>query len=307
MDISIIIDQLITLFILIGLGYFLRKVELMPVDFNKRLTKLLLNVTMPALIISSVLSMEERPALSNIGISFVASILIYTLLPLIGFIFTKILFVPKSQVGLYIFMTTFLNVGFMGFPLINALLGNEAMLYTTIVNVTFNICSFSYGVILITMGQNSEIKFSLKTLLTPGFILSLAALVIYFIDPKLPSSINQAVSYVGNLTTPLAMLVIGTSLANIAFKEVFTDWRLYIFTILKQVLLPIAVSPILKLFIADKVLMYVIFILISVPIANSSVLFATEYNADEKTAAKGVFISTLFSLISIPLVVMLCF
>jgi len=307
MEISIIINQLITLFLVIGLGFFLKKVNLMPDAFNKQVTKLLLYVTMPCLIISSVLGMENRPSLQNILICFLIAIIMYSFLPIIGFILTKILFVPQKQVGLYIFMATFLNVGFMGFPLINALLGAEAMLYTSIINIVFNLCSFSYGLLLMNIGSDNEIKLTPKRFLTPGLILSIVAIIIYFINPTVPGCVSKSIEYVGSLTTPLAMLVIGTSLANIGAKELFSDWRLYVFTLLKQILIPIAVSPILKYFIHDSILLYVVFIMISVPIANSSVLFATEYGNDVKLAAKGVFISTLFSLFTIPLVVMICF
>ena len=307
MEISVIVNQLITLFIVIALGYFLRKVKLMPVEFNRQLTKLLLNVTMPALMVSAVLSMEERPSVKNVSLSFVAAIIMYALLPLAGFIITKLLFVSKKQAGLYIYMTTFSNVGFMGFPLLSALLGNQALLYATVINVIFNICSFSYGLLLITSGIDAEVKLTPKSFLTPGLIFSVLALVLYFLDLSFPSSVIEAVDYVGGLTTPIAMLLIGTSLANMSPGKLFTDWRIYIFTLIKQILIPVAVAPVLKMFIEDKTLLYVIFILLSVPIANASVLFATEYGADEDLAAKGVFISTLFSLFTIPLVVMWCF
>ena len=303
MDISIILNQLVTLFIVIGLGYFLRKIKLMPVEFTRQLTKL----AMPCLIINSVLTMQERPDIKNVMIAFIASFAMYIFLPLIGWIVSKILFVPKKDLGLYIFMTTFLNVGFMGYPLIEALLGNQAIFYTSIVNIVFNLGCYSYGILLVNMGIHDDVKLSPKLLLTPGLIFSFVALILYFFNIHFPESVTKSFTYVGGLTTPLAMLLIGTSLANIDIKKVFTEWRLYIFTAIKQIALPILLCPLIKYFITDSVLNNVIFIMISVPIANSAVLFATEYRANEELAAKAVFISTLLSLATIPIVVSLCF
>lgn len=307
MDISVILNQLITLFLIIGLGYFLRKINVMPNEFSKQLTKLLLHVTMPSLIINSVLTMKERPDPSTVLVAFIASAIMYLILPLVGFIVSKLLFVSKEKLGMYIFMTTFLNVGFMGYPLLNALFGNQAIFYGSIVNIVFNICCYSYGIILVNMGQRKDVKFSPRLLLSPGLIFAMVALVFYFLDIKFIASVTQAFTYVGGLTTPLAMLIIGTSLANISIKEVFTDLRLYLFVAIKQVLIPVAIFPLIKYFIHDKLLMNVIFIMICVPIANTAVLFATEYEANEDLAAKGVFISTLLSLVTIPLVITLCF
>ena len=127
MNISIVLNQLITLFLMMGLGFVLFRLHIMPKDFNRQLTKLLLNVTMPALIINSVLTVSEKASGGKVFFILLLAIGMYLLLPVLGALIAKLLFVPKQQFGLYVFMTVFSNVGFMGFPLISALLGNEAV------------------------------------------------------------------------------------------------------------------------------------------------------------------------------------
>ncbi len=306
MSISIVLNQLITLFILMALGFILFRIHMMPKEFNRQLTKLLLNVTMPALIISSVLTVEEKASGGTVFFVLLLAIGMYLLLPVLGTIIAKLLFVPKKQLGLYVFMTVFSNVGFMGFPLISALLGNEAVFYTALFNIIFNLSAYSYGILLVNYGTKDPVKPNLGLLLSPGILLSLLAVVIYFIDISFPKCIADAISSVGGLTTPLAMLLIGASLGSMNLKEVFLDWRIYPYTVLKQLVLPIALFPVLKLFIHDELLLGVTLIMLSVPVANTAVLFSTAYHADEKLAARTVFITTLSSLVTIPLVIMLC-
>lgn len=306
MSISIVLNQLIILFILMALGFLLYRIHMMPRDFNRQLTKLLLNVTMPALIINSVLTVEEKASGKTVLFILFLAIIMYLLLPVLGMLLAKILFVPKKQLGLYIFMTVFSNVGFMGFPLINALLGNEAVFYTALFNIIFNLSAFSYGILLVNYGTQNPVRLNFRLLLSPGILLSLLAVVIYFINIPFPESVREAIGSVGSLTTPLAMLLIGASLSSMNLKEVFSDWRIYPYTLLKQFVLPLSLFPLLKLFIHDELLLGVTLIMLSVPVANTAVLFATEYQADEKLAARTVFITTLSSLISIPVVIMLC-
>ena len=110
---------------------------------------------------------------------------------------------------------------------------------------------------------------------------------------------------VGDITTPMAMLLIGSTLANIPLKEVFSELRIYPYTIIKQVIVPIIAYPILNMFISDSLILGITLIMISMPVANSAVLFATEYDGDISLAAKTVFMTTLLSVVTIPLIVAL--
>ena len=143
MDIKVIVLQMIQLFLVIALGYLLLKIKILDVDFNKRLTTLLLSVTTPALIVSSVLSTNIEKQISEIVFVFIVGIVIFLVLPILGFLIVKVMRVPLQQQGLYIFMTMFSNIGFMGFPVMKSIFGNQAVFLTAIFNMIFNLLVFA--------------------------------------------------------------------------------------------------------------------------------------------------------------------
>lgn len=305
MDIQVILMQMVQLFLMIGLGYFLFKVKILDVELNKRLTTLLLAVTTPALIISSVLSTTEYLPFTDILFVFLVGILVYIVLPILGWILVKIMRIPIPQQGLYIFMTVFSNIGFMGFPVMKAIFGNDAVFYTALFNMLFNLLVFSVGTGIMGYGTGRKMNFNPKDLLSPGVIASLVALVIYMAKIQFPNVISSTITMIGDITTPIAMLIIGSTLANIPLKEVFSELRIYPYTFIKQVIIPVLAYPVLRLFIQDPLILGVTLIMISMPVANSAVLFATEYDGDVSLAAKAVFMTTLLSIVTIPLIVSL--
>lgn len=151
-------------------------------------------------------------------------------------------------------------------------------------------------------GSGKKSGLSLKAILNPGMIGSILALLLYFFPVQVPAPVTGAIGSIGGLTSPLAMLLIGANLAGMPFKEMFNDWKVYLFTALKQLLVPILIWPLLCLTISDTYIRGIIFVLLSMPVGNTVVLFATQYKKDQVLATKGVFITTLFSLVSIPLV-----
>lgn len=305
MDIKVILMQMIQLFMVMALGYLLYKIKILDDDFNKKLTSLLLSVTTPALIISSVLSTTEYQSLNQILFVFLVGIITYIVLPIIGFVIVKVMRIPRNQQGLYIFMTVFSNIGFMGFPVMKAIFGNSAVFYTAIFNMIFNLFVFTVGIPMMNYGTGKKSQMKLKNLLSPGVIASVVALIIYFTHIQLPDVIASTITMVGDITTPVAMLIIGSTLAAIPLNEIFMEFRIYPYTLIKQIIVPIIIYPILKLFIHDPLVLGVTLIMISMPVGNSAVLFATEYDGDISLAAKAVFMTTLLSIMTIPLIVAL--
>lgn len=305
MDIMVIINQMLQLFIVIALGYMLNRMGIFDQVLNKKLTTLLLSVTTPAMILNSVLSNENTASLNEIGMVFLVAIIVFAILPIISFILVKVMRIPRHQQGLYMFMTVFSNIGFMGFPVMQAIFGNEAVFYTAIFNMGFNLLVFSLGIVMMNYGSENKVKLNIKNVLTPGVIASVVALLIYFTKLSFPLVIVNTCSMIGNITTPIAMLLIGSTLANMPIKEVFNDLRIYPYTFIKQIIFPILAFPILQFFIQDTYLLGITFIMIAMPVANSAVLFATEYGGDVRLAAKSVFLTTLVSVVTIPALVYL--
>lgn len=306
MDLLVIIRQLVQLFLMLFLGYFLCKAGIFDRHTNQKMTKLCLYVTTPCLILNSVLQQTEEPDFHLIALTFAVAFGYYIFVPFIGWIMAVVLRLPEKNRGLYIFMSVFENTGFMGIPLISAIYGSTGVVYTAIFNVAFNLSAFSYGPAVLNIGMHRSSKTSLKEILSPGTILSLFTIVIYLAGIRLPSIVTGVVSSVGAVTSPMAMMLTGASLALMDIRTVFTDLHVYPFLAVRQFIFPLLVFPLFALIIKDPVLLGVAFIMTIMPCASNCVLFAINYDNDEELAARTVFISTMLSLNSIPLLVRLC-
>lgn len=312
-DMTVLVNQLIQLFLIICIGYFVFKIGILNETVNKQINSLVINVTMPFMIISSVLSMTERPETSTIISLFVVSIGFFIIMPVLSFIIVKIMLktihIVKARQGVYMFMLIFSNVGFMGMPILQAACGENgstAVFYAAVLNIFFNLSVFTYGVIIIGYGDTIETTLKLKDLISPGILCSILAIILYALNIHFPSTIESAIDTIGDLTSPLAMILVGSTLASMKLKEVFNEWRVYIFTIIKQFVLPILLYPVFRFCIEDDLLFNVMFIEFLMPIANIALMLATQYNLDNKFVSKTIFISTLMSLVSIPVVMYLC-
>jgi predicted permease len=312
-DMTVLVNQLIQLFIIICIGYFIFKISILNEAVNKHINSLIINVTMPLMIIHSVLSMSSRPESSTIISLFVISIAFYLLMPIVAFIVVKVMLktlrIVKARQGVYMFMLIFSNVGFMGIPILQAACGKDgttAVFYAAVLNIFFNLAVFTYGVLMIGYGDTVQTTLKLKSLLSPGITCSVLAIIIYAADIHFPKTIESVIGTVGNLTSPLAMLLVGSTLASMKLSEVFNVWRIYVFSFIKQFVLPILLYPIFRMCIGNDLLFNVIFIEFLMPVANISLMLATEYDLDYKFVSKTIFISTAMSLISIPVVMYLC-
>lgn len=309
MSITVVLLQMIKLFLIMCVGYFLYKIKMLDDHTRVHLTRILLYVTTPALIIHSFIENAGAEKKEMLGSLFIIAAAMYILLPVAGIIITFILRVSKPMQGLYMFMTVFSNVGFMGFPVADALYGTEGVFYAAVFNCVFNICVFTVGVVFMNYPKKDDDRVSvlnLKKLLNPGILCCFIAVIIFVFELPVPGVVMETLDAIGGLTSPLAMMLVGASLAMMDIREMFGDVRVYIYTVIRQLVLPVASWPLIRHFVDNDVVAAITLILVAMPVANTAVLFATEYKRDEKTAAKTIFLTTLAALITIPVVIGIC-
>ncbi|MDY2734613.1 AEC family transporter [Intestinibacter sp.] len=304
MDIQVIINQMVILFLVMIVGYIANKVKILDKELNQKLSSLVLNITSPALILYSVSEPVEGD-LNTVLQIFLLSVAVYVVLPFIGIFFGRILRVAKEDRNLYQFMTIFSNIGFMGYPVIQAIFGKEALFFASICNLVFNILCYSYGVFLISGA--GKVSFDYKKLINPGIIFSIIAVVIYLTKWQMPVIIAETSDLVGSITTPLAMMIIGSSLAEIPIKEVVSDIRIYIYTIIKQIIMPILFWWVLKFIVHDAMVLGVLVVLIAMPVGTIAIMFCNQFGGNTSLASKSIFITTLASVFTIPTLVYLLF
>ncbi|NRY63238.1 hypothetical protein DZE40_004333 [Clostridium beijerinckii] len=307
MDIILVFKQMIILFILMITGYIAKKRNIMNEESDKLFSKLIVNITCPALIIYSVASGERLEDKSMLIYIFVVAIIYYVSIPIISKILMKILKIKKSVQGLYESMLIYSNLGFMGIPVVSSIFGNRAILYISIIMSVCNISLFTYGIFLLTKnnGNTGKQTTDIKKFFNAGTISAIIAIGLYIMNISLPEIILEPLKLAGNLTTPLAMLVIGSTLVKFSFKEIIKEKWISIFAIIRLFVLAIIIWYIGHIFINDKLLLGVLVIISGMPVASNIVMMCSEYGGNQEFITKGVFISTLFSVVTIPIIAML--
>jgi predicted permease len=217
---------------------------------------------------------------------------IFILKPILALIFQKF---TKCD-DLYKLMLTYPNLGFMGFPIISAMYGQLGVFYASLFMIIFNLSVFSYGVSTI----NQESALQLEKLVNPGIISSILAILIFAFSIPVPEVITQFLSKLGGVTSPLAMITLGSTLAAVSFKSLIKDKFLYLFTVCKLIVWPFIFWFVLHFFVHDPMVLGLCTILISLPVAGNVSMLCITYDGDTDLAARGTCISTLLSLITIP-------
>lgn len=250
--------------------------------------------------LSSVAAMPTDADQNTVIVMFVLAVLFFAIMPFVAYGLTRLLRIKPEDRNLYIYMTTWSNVGFMGFPVIASIFGTGAIFYATIFNLVFNFFNFTLGVAL--MSEEGFKSIRLKNFLTPGILSAIIAVLLFVSGIQIPELLNATFETVGSTTTPLAMIVIGVSLAGISMKSVFAELRLYPYLLIKQILFPIAAWAVLQPIIEDTYILGIMVVIIAMPVATSAVLFSNLYENNVALATKGVFMTTLASVITIPVI-----
>lgn len=302
MDIMVVFQTMLKLFLLLILGFVLFKCHIFDEYTNKKISALIVNVASPMLIISSIAGVEG----SNKSIVFLmigAGILMYIGFIILGKIINRIFPFPKKDWPVYECMVVFANTGFMGYPVLLDVFGQEAVFYASLIHMAFNFFVYTYAIMCLTKGDDSEFKLNFKQLLTPGIISIFVGIFIYLFDIQLPSVLMDTINSVGSLTAPLSMMMIGSSLAVYPIKDSFTDWRSYVFAFVRLMIVPFVTMIMCRLLHIDAYYANITIITNAMPVGSMVLMLATQYNANVKIVTRNIVVSTLLSVITIPIVV----
>lgn len=306
MDFFTVLNQIVVLFLLLVIGYVAKKFEVFDDKTTKGLVSLLLKVSLPAWIIVSMQNPFDMILLRESAIMFGLSFLTYGLTFLIAWYIPRLIGADDREKGVFQFMLMFSNVGFMGYPVIEAILGKDAIFHTAIYNMPFNLLVFSIGIIMLRGGFGKEgNRFNPKMLLNPGIIAVTVGFSFFILSIKLPSAIEGTLRMIGSTTTPMSMIIVGALLSKVKLKEVFTNKRIYIISFCRLLVLPLCTWLILRQFITNPIILGVPVIISGMPAAANTSILAAEYGGEAELASQGVSISSLFSIITIPLLALL--
>ena len=302
MDIMVVFQTMLKLFLLLVLGFVLFKCHIFDEYTNKKISALIVNVASPMLIISSIAGVEGNDK-SIVFLMIGAGILMYIGFIILGKIINRIFPFPKKDWPVYECMVVFANTGFMGYPVLLDVFGQEAVFYASLIHMAFNFFVYTYAILCLTKSDDSEFKLNFKQLLTPGIVLIFIGILIYLFDMQLPSVLMDTINSIGSLTAPLSMMMIGSSLAVYPIKDSFTDWRSYVFAFVRLIIVPFMTMIVSRLLHINPYYANITIITNAMPVGSMVLMLATQYNANVKIVTKNIVVSTLLSVITIPIVV----
>ena len=301
MNFGPLFSALFKVFILILAGYFLNRRKILDARVNAGLSALIVYLTDPALILASINSV------STVGKGDILRLLLlgvglYLLLPALAWLLVRLFRVPIGQRGAFSLLLIFSNTGFMAIPVLKALYGDVVVFYSSILNLPFSLLIFSYGLYLLAKDSGQALSLSWRKFISPGIIASILALLIYFCGWQLPGFLNEALSFIGDTTPPLSMLLLGSILAEYPLKGLFRDRRLNLFMLMKLTLIPALLFPVAYVvFNGNPELVGFVTLTFGMPAATLNAMLCKQYGGDTRTAAVGVTFSTALSMFTIPL------
>lgn len=302
----ILLQQMLALFVLMIIGYFCGRAEILDRVTTKKISWLVVNVANVAMILQAGLDNRNGIPKEKLILVIGIAIVMYAVMILLAMFLPRLLFVKKEDTGSYRSMLIFSNIGFMGIPLLAATVGGEAVLYTALFQFLFNILIYTYGIAAMqgdrTQKEGASAGFRWRMLLNAGVVSCVAALAMYFGKVDLPDFVDTVLKNLANLTAPLSMLVIGQSFHEFKIRELFTDVRLLVFAGIKLLVLPVIGLFVLKLFVFDPVILKVCLVMLATPVASMTAMLAQQYDGNYELASRGVALTTILSVATIPLV-----
>ena len=297
---------MLTLFVIVIVGYVAGKLGYLGGDFDRQLSRLVINITCPALILSSSMT-GELPDRRFILPLLLISIVTYIILTGAAFLLPRYMTKRKEDRGAIGFALMFGNVGFMGYPVVASIFGHEAVFYAAVLNVVNTFTVFTIGTILITGSSNIEGKrFEKKVLYsTPMLAAYLTMLIVALEINNIPGFICQSLTMLGNITVPAALLIIGSSMSQLPIRSLLGNTTVYLTTALRLALLPLAVYYLTSLMGFSPMVVNINTVVIAMPVATYGTILCLKYGKDTTLMAEVTFITTLLSMISIPLLTML--
>lgn len=297
----VVLGQVSTLFLMMGVGYALGKWKKITAAGTGEMSSLLLYVVAPCIIIDSFQTGYDPALLRTLGLGAVVELVFFFLYAMIVKLFFR-----KDPDDLRIpfrFGSMYGNTGFMGLPLIQAIMGDEALIFAVVSLMVFNIVVWSHGYVMMSGGAGG---FSLKkALLTPGLLAVVVGLPLFLTQTTLPGPLHTAVGYIGSMNTPLAMVVIGAQMARADLKSLLRDRKLFEASALKLLLIPVFTAVVLLPLRHDPLLYTATVILSAAPTAGITSMFAERFGRAPERTAGLVSLSTLLSILTLPVIAVL--
>ena len=297
------LEVMVILFIIVVLGYALCKLGYMGDKFDQKLSSIVIDVTCPALILSSVMGTElpdRSLILPLLGVGF----LTYVVLLVFGFWVPRFVSKDRDEQGMIGFALMFANVGFIGYPIVSSIFGAKAVFYAALLNMPNTFFIFTAGVMLVK-GEYSVRKLNLKLLFSPAMIAAFVAALLVALDVHTPEIVARPVTMVGNITVPAALMIIGSSMARLPLHDIIGSPKVYVASVVRLGVVPVSLYFLFKVCGVSDIVNEINTVVIAMPVASFGTMFCMKYGRNPALMTEMTFITTVGSIFTIPLITML--
>lgn len=299
MDIAVVSDSIIALFIMILVGIYGQRKNIITEEINKGLVNILIQIALPFMVLSSFLYTFDNIIKENVVKTIYYSLGAYLLMGVVSYL---LLWPVKNDKKIILhFANVFVNTGYVGFPILNAMYGPEGVVYGSIFNIFFVLFVWTYGIILfkgrLTVSElMQELK---KALLNPSILAVCVGFLIMFLNIRIPGVIISASRGIGNLTGPLSMMIIGCILSKVKIKIYLRDWTVYYGAMIKLIIIPMIIYLAALLIGTSSIAINTVIIMTALPASAMTSILADAFDKEKEYAAFVVSITTLLSLFTI--------
>ena len=290
--------QMFALLIMIGAGVLAARLNWLDEHANAKMSKLIVNIFNPLLSLSGAANAVGEISLDTLELVFFVAVGMFTSFIIIGALIARFFHNDAVQQRIYKLMIVFPNCGFIGIPVVSSLLGQEYIVYVTIFVLVFNLYFYTYGVAML------DGKFSLKSLKSlnnPGMYCCVLGLLLLVFSVRLPDFLMTALNSLGNCASPLALMTVGYSLYHTDLKAVFRMPRLYAFSALKLLVIPLLALPILRLLPLGNDLLVLVMIMFGMPVGNMPLILAAERKLDCSICSAAIMMTTVLCVVTVPI------
>ncbi|TAH64274.1 MAG: hypothetical protein EWM47_12970 [Anaerolineaceae bacterium] len=315
---GILIEQTISIFIILVLGVICYKTKLIDDTTNSKLSNILLTLVQPTLIFTSFQREFNIDLVEGLIISLVLALITHIVAISISYIFIRrkkkkiivvdgvrtVTYVENKDVDVERLTSGYANMGFIGIPLAYGLYGSEGVFYVTASVMTFNILMWTHGVIMISGTKELKFKDILMRLKSPAIIAIFLGLIVFIFQIRLPNVLNQSLNYIGSINTPFGMLIAGATIAKTDIVKMFIgNLRKYYMVFLKLLFIPFVLMLIYVRLPIDDTLKMIAIIMAATPTTTIGTILTIRYKKNSVLAAEIFAMTTLLCVFTIPFII----
>ena len=293
--------QMLALLIMIGAGYFVTKKGMLDAHTNNQMSDLIVNIFNPMLVLASAANSVGQISLAAMKLAGIIAVGMFLAFIIAGMVLSPLFEKDRELRKIFQLMFVFSNVGFIGIPVISSIFGAEYVVYVSEFMLVYTLVFYTYGIALMD-GKFS--KDSLRAMVNPGTIAGLLAMAVILFEIQLPEFLNTAVTYLGNVTSPMALVAVGFALADSDIKKVFCQPRLYLFSVVKLLVLPLLLLPLLRFAVGTSDLLSVCMVMFGMPVGNMPLILGTQRGLDVTACSAAIILSTVLCVLTVPVLLL---